>query len=79
MNTMPEGTLDAFEASGTVARTVDADLAEAHRVIDALATVGVDLAEVTRQLEDDGVAAFATSFDDLLAALGTKAGTLGGS
>ena len=79
VNTMPEGTLDAFEASGTVARTVDADLAEAHRVIDALATVGVDLAEVTRQLEDDGVAAFATSFDDLLAALGTKAGTLGGS
>lgn len=79
VNTMPEGTLDAFEASGTVARTVDADLAEAHRVIDALATVGIDLAEVTRQLEDDGVAAFATSFDDLLAALGTKAGTLGGS
>ncbi|MCB0970665.1 MAG: transaldolase [Acidimicrobiales bacterium] len=78
VNTMPEATLDAFEASGTVARTVDADLAEAHRVIDALPAVGVDLAAVTAQLEDEGVAAFAKAFDDLLATLQTKADQLGG-
>ena len=36
---------------------------------------GVDLAEVSRVLEGEGVAAFVASFDDLLADLGAKAAT----
>ena len=33
--------------------------------------------KVTQQLEDEGVAAFEKSFDELLGALGAKAATLG--
>jgi len=79
VNTMPEGTIDAFEDHGTIARTVDTGTADAHQVIDALATVGVDFADVGRVLEDEGVAAFAKSFDELVQALTDKANALSAS
>jgi transaldolase len=74
VNTMPEVTLDAFADHGTVARTIDADLAGAKSVIDAVAGVGVDLDDVARTLESEGVAAFEKSFDELLGTLRQKAG-----
>lgn len=77
VNTMPEGTLDAFEAEGTVARTADADLDAARKVLDDLAGVGVDLGDVTAQLEREGVEAFAKAFDALIDALQQKADDLG--
>ena len=73
VNTMPEATLDAFEAHGTLARTADADFDGARKVLDDLATVGVDLDDVTRQLEDEGVASFEKAFDELISSLTTKA------
>jgi transaldolase len=73
VNTMPEGTLEAFEDHGTLARTADADPAAAQRALDAIAEVGVDLDDVSRVLEEQGVASFAKSFDELIAALDTKA------
>jgi transaldolase len=73
VNTMPEGTLAAFEDHGTLARTADADPAAAQRALDAIAEVGVDLDDVSRVLEEQGVASFAKSFDELIAALDTKA------
>jgi transaldolase len=76
VNTMPEATLDAFDARGTVARTVDADLASAQATVDALLALGIDLEEVAAQLEEEGLASFAKSFDELLASLETKAASL---
>jgi transaldolase len=70
---MPESTLDAFEDHGTLARTVDADPEAARETLDALSAVGVDLDDVARVLEDQGVASFAKSFDELMASLSTKA------
>lgn len=77
VNTLPDGTLEAFEDHGTLARTVDADLDGARAVMAGLAAVGVDIDDVTRQLENEGVAAFEKSFDELLTALATKAEALG--
>jgi transaldolase len=79
VNTMPEATLAAFEAGGTVARTADADLDGARAVIGALADLGISLDEVTEELERDGVAAFVSSYDDLLLSLQAKADQLGGA
>ena len=79
VNTMPEATLDEFDASGTVARTADADLAGARRTLDDLADAGVDLDDVTRVLEDEGVASFGAAYDELLASLETKASELAAS
>ena len=73
VNTLPDNTLEAFEHHGTVARTADEGVQEAHAVIEALAGLGIHMDEVTQQLEDEGVAAFEKSFDELLAALGEKA------
>jgi transaldolase len=76
VNTIPDDTLARFEEVGTVARTVDADPTGAQAVLNGLAGVGVDLGAVTTQLEDEGVAAFTRSFDDLLGVLEAKAGAL---
>lgn len=73
VNTLPEATIEAFADHGTVARTVDADPAGAQAVLDALVAVGIDLEDVAQTLEDQGVASFATAFDDLLETLATKA------
>lgn len=69
VNTLPDKTLAAFEESGTVARTIDADLAAAQQVLDDAAAVGIDLGAIAAKLEADGVASFAASFDDLIATL----------
>ena len=76
VNTMPDATIAAFEDHGTVARTIDRHLDEAHRVMDDLARVGVDMAAVGRTLEEEGVASFAKSYDELLATLQEKAAEL---
>jgi transaldolase len=78
VNTMPEGTLEAFDDHGTVERTVDADFAGARRIFDELDAVGVDLDDVGRTLENEGVASFTKSFDELLTSLQHKADTLTG-
>jgi len=78
VNTMPDQTIDAWLDHGRAARTVDGDLAGAHGALDALAEAGINLADVARTLEDEGVASFAKSFDELLQALSDKAVTLAG-
>ena len=77
VNTMPEETVEAFLDHGTVRRTIDADPDGAQATLDALAEVGVDLDDVGRVLEEQGVASFAKSFDELIGALDAKAAELG--
>ena len=76
VNTLPDATLAALAERGDLARTLDADPAEAALVLTELAEVGVDVASVAQLLELEGVASFAKSFDDLLAALASKAAAL---
>jgi transaldolase len=73
VNTMPDATLEAFEDHGRPARTIDEGVEEARAVLAALAEVGIDIDEVTRQLENEGVASFSKSFDELLGSLDAKA------
>jgi len=79
VNTMPDQTVQAFLDHGTVARTVDHNVDKARRTMDRLEAVGIDVDDVTRTLEEEGVASFCKSFDELLQALTDKAGALGGS
>lgn len=66
VNTVPPDTLKAFKDHGTVANTLEERLDEAEQALDMLAEVGVDLDQVTRQLQVDGVEAFSESFRNLL-------------
>ncbi len=72
VDTMPGATADAFLDHGRVARTIDGAPGEAQRVFDELAEVGVDLDAVTTQLEQEGVASFAKSFEEVLQQLEGK-------
>lgn len=73
VNTLPDATLLAFDDHGTIARTIDADYPAAHKVVDDLLALGIDLEEVAIQLEDEGVASFAKAFEDVLATLAGRA------
>ncbi|CAN5814360.1 transaldolase [soil metagenome] len=66
VNTMPVATIEAFLDHGSVKRTVDAGYAAAHKVADDLAAIGISIADVTHQLEAEGIDAFIASYDDLL-------------
>lgn len=72
INTMPEATISMFEDHGSVARTIDDDVAEAEQVLEHLKAVGIDMVDVGRTLEREGVATFEKSFSDLLETLGSK-------
>jgi transaldolase len=76
VNTMPDATLEDFLDHGEVARTVDAAPDQARKVLDDLAGLGIDMADVAQRLEDEGVAAFSKSFDELLQKLQDKANAL---
>ncbi len=79
VNTLPENTLEALSDHATMARTIDQveSIAEAFRVWGALSTVGIDMDDVAKVLEEEGVASFSKSFEDLLATLNTRAAEFG--
>ncbi len=77
VDTMPDATIEAFLDHGTVARTVDVGVDEARADLAGLAELGIELDDVTAQLEVEGVNSFAKSFDELIERLGEKAAALG--
>jgi transaldolase len=79
VNTMPDGTIADFQDHGTVARTVDTHLDEADETVAGLADAGIDMADVSATLEDEGVSSFAKSFDELMQSLTDKANRLSSS
>lgn len=68
VNTMPEKTMQAFGDHGEVAGTI-ASGATGQAVLDQLAEVGVDFADVVQQLEDEAVEKFNVSWDELVASV----------
>lgn len=72
INTMPPATLRLFEDHGAVERTLPEDVSEAHLIMERLAAGGVDVDDVTRVLEDDGIEKFAKSFEALLGVIASK-------
>jgi transaldolase/glucose-6-phosphate isomerase len=72
VNTMPVKTMDAFRDHGVVEPTLTRDIDEARSVLAEGRRLGLDLDGVTDRLVTDGVAAFAKSFDTLIAAIAQK-------
>jgi transaldolase len=80
VNTMPEETIVAFQDHGKVdGDTVTKGVKRAHKLLDDLAAVGVDVDDVTETLELEGVQKFADSFAELLDGVRAKRGELVGS
>jgi len=69
VNTMPEKTIDAVADHGVInGDTVTGTGAAAQEVFDKLAAVGVDLLDVFKVLEDEGVEKFEKAWLELLEA-----------
>lgn len=69
VNTLPLGTINAFQDHGRVRQTLAEGLKEAEEILAGLRKAGVTLGAITEQLQRDGVKAFTDSFEQLLGAL----------
>jgi transaldolase len=72
VNTMPHATLEAFMDHGEVALTLTQDVEAARATLSRLEAIGLNLTQMTDDLQAQGVAAFAASFDNLLQAIEEK-------
>ena len=69
VNTLPLGTIDAYRDHGEPASRIEEDVGEAQETMAILGELGIDIAEVTAQLEKEGVEKFVASYDRVLKAL----------
>jgi transaldolase len=70
VNTMPEATLEAVADHGVIrGNTIAPSYSAAREVLAQLAEAGIDLADVTRLLEVEGVQKFEQSWEELLASV----------
>ena len=70
VNTMPEATLLAVADHGEIrSDTVRGGYAAAHATFETLSRVGVDIEDVANILEEQGIASFAKSWDELIASV----------
>jgi transaldolase len=69
VNTLPVATMDAFRDHGELRASLIENVEAAEEVFAELARVGIDIDAVTQELQVEGVAAFAASFDRLLGSL----------
>jgi len=72
VDTVPPQTLVAFREHGEVRRSLDENIDLARRQLKQLHAAGIDIHQVTQELEVEGVESFTKSFESLLEAL-TKA------
>jgi transaldolase len=72
VNTMPPQTLAAYNDHGKTEVSIERDLDGARALFARLPALGVPIDALIDQLEPEGVAAFAKSYDTLLAALETR-------
>lgn len=77
VNTLPDATVEAFCDHGVLARTIDDHVDESRDTLDRLHELGIDMGDVASTLEDEGVASFSKSYDELLQSLEDKRSQLG--
>jgi transaldolase len=78
VNTLPPNTIDAFLDHGVIdADALTKGVEEARADIAALADLDIDFTVITDELQLEGVAAFADSYDDLLRTLADRMEALG--
>ena len=69
VNTVPPATLEAFKDHGKAEITLTRDLEQAQNEIKQLEAAGISMDQVTLELEQEGVKAFADAFTQLLATI----------
>ncbi len=78
VDTMTPATIRAFDDHGIVERDTVRDYADAHRTMEQLAGVGIDMDKVTQDLLDAGVKSFSDSYDALIREIALKVDAMHG-
>lgn len=76
VDTLPPQTFEPFRDHGKVSLSLERNLHEAKSVLAELEKAGIDIKQVWQQLQDDGVKAFADSYESLLASIKSKQAAL---
>ncbi len=66
INTVPPHTLDAFRDHGTARLTLESGQEKAGQAFEELRALAINFQDIAQELEEEGVAAFAKAYDDLL-------------
>lgn len=72
VNTVPPATFTAFRDHGLVRLSLEENLDDARATIAKLADIGINLADVTQKLQDEGVQAFMDSFGTMTGSIAAK-------
>jgi len=72
INTVPEGTLRAFDDHGEVGEILAPDGGDCERALASFTQAGVDIDALALRLQDEGAASFVMSWNDLLACIESK-------
>ena len=79
VNTMPDQTIAAARDHATASRSIEHEPEAAHELLDQLRRLGVPFDQIVEhELVDEGVAAFANSFDSLIQTIAEKAEAITG-
>ena len=73
VNTMPDGTLNAFADHGDVGATLAADGGDCDTVLASFAKSGFDVEALATRLQEDGAASFSKSWNELMNCIDGKA------
>jgi len=76
VNTMPEGTLNAFYDHGELGASLPTDGGDSETVLAAFAQAKVNVDALAAQLQDEGAKSFVKSWNDLLAVIASKCARL---
>jgi transaldolase/transaldolase/glucose-6-phosphate isomerase len=69
VDTVPLETIEAFRDHGIAANVLEDGLDEATAILDKLKGAGIDIDQITQQLEDEGIDKFNKPFEKLLKAI----------
>ncbi|MDB5128679.1 transaldolase [Mucilaginibacter sp.] len=72
VNTIPLETLDAYRDHGHPENRLEQDLDKAAQTFERLKKTGINIDEITQQLEDEGIEKFNKPYDQLLQAIEEK-------
>src|SRR5690348_11416082 len=72
INTMPDGTLRAFEEHGKIGEMLAPDGGDCQTVLASFAKAGVDIDALATRLQEEGASSFVKSWKDLMACIDSK-------
>ena len=76
INTMPDGTLKAFDDHGEIGELLAPDGGDCERVLASFAKAGIDVDALATRLQNDGAVSFVKSWNDLIACVESKSAAM---